>query len=125
MILKKPRTTDDVLFIDASQKFEKGKNQNKLMAANMQKIMTTYQNQQDVDKYAHVASPAEIKEDNLNIPCYVDTFELELKIDLDQVKADLKQLDHKIIQTEQSFNELSIQLVATHVHDQSKSEAHQ
>lgn len=55
-----------------------------------------------------MASPAEIKEDNLNIPCYVDTFELELKIDLDQVKADLKQLDHKIIQTEQSFNELSI-----------------
>lgn len=124
MILKKHKTTDDVLFIDASREFEKDKNQNKLTATNIQKIVTTYQNRQDVDKYAHVASPAEIKENdyNLNIPRYVDTFEPEPEIDLDQVKADLKQLDEEISQNEQAFNELASQLVATHVNDQSKSE---
>ena len=62
MVLKKHKTTDDVLFIDASREFEKDKNQNKLTAANIQKIVTTYQNRQDVDKYAHVASPVEISQ---------------------------------------------------------------
>lgn len=124
MILKKHKNTDDVLFIDASREFEKDKNQNKLTAANIQKIVTTYQNRQDVDKYAHVASPAEIKENdyNLNIPRYVDTFEPEPEIDLNQVKADLKQLDEEISQNEQAFNELASQLVDTHVNDQSKPE---
>lgn len=95
-------------------------------AANIQKIVTTYQNRQDVDKYAHVASPAEIKENdyNLNIPRYVDTFEPEPEIDLDQVKADLKQLDEEISQNEQAFNELASQLVTSQVNDQSKPEAH-
>ena len=56
--------------------------------------MTTYQNRQDVDKYAHVASPAEIKENdyNLNIPRYVDTFEAEAAIDLSAVAAALRQV---------------------------------
>lgn len=126
MILKKHKTTDDVLFIDASREFEKDKNQNKLTAANIQKIVTTYQNRQDVDKYAHVASPAEIKENdyNLNIPRYVDTFEPEPEIDLGQVKTDLKQLDEEISQNEQAFNELASQLVTTQVNDHSKPEAH-
>ncbi len=126
MVLKKHKTTDDVLFIDASREFEKDKNQNKLTVANIQKIVTTYQNRQDVDKYAHVASPAEIKENdyNLNIPRYVDTFEPDPEIDLGQVKADLKQLDEEISQNEQAFNELASQLVATLVNDQSKPEAH-
>lgn len=126
MILKKHKTTDDVLFIDASREFEKDKNQNKLTAVNIQKIVTTYQNRQDVDKYAHVASPAEIKANdyNLNIPRYVDTFEPEPEIDLNQVKADLKQLDEEISQNEQIFNELASQLVTTQVNDQSKPEAH-
>ena len=88
--------------------------------------MTTYQNRQDIDKYAHVASPAEIKENdyNLNIPRYVDTFEPEPEIDLNQIKADLKQLDQEISQNEQTFNELASQLVATQENDQSKPEAH-
>ena len=126
MILNKHKTTDDVLFIDASREFEKDKNQNKLTAVNIQKIVTTYQNRQDVDKYAHVASPAEIKANdyNLNIPRYVDTFEPEPEIDLNQVKADLKQLDEEISQNEQIFTELASQLVTTQVNDQSKPEAH-
>ncbi|MGA3512744.1 type I restriction-modification system subunit M, partial [Lactiplantibacillus plantarum] len=51
-------------------------------------------------------------------------FEPEPEIDLDQVKADLKQLDEEISQNEQAFNELASQLVTTQVNDQSKPEAH-
>ena len=73
-----------------------------------------------------MASPAEIKANdyNLNIPRYVDTFEPEPEIDLNQVKADLKQLDEEISQNEQIFTELASQLVTTQVNDQSKPEAH-
>ena len=79
IILKKNRTTRDVLFIDASNEFTKGKNQNKLSKENIDKIVETYKKREDVEKYAHVATFEEIKENdfNLNIPRYVDTFEEE------------------------------------------------
>ena len=46
-------------------------------------------------EYAHVATIDEIKENdfNLNIPRYVDTFEEEEPIDLDEVLANLKEDD--------------------------------
>ncbi|WP_332632555.1 type I restriction-modification system subunit M [Halalkalibacter flavus] len=87
IILKKNRGTRDVLFIDASKEFIKGKNQNKLSSENIDKIVETYKKREDVEKYAHVASFEEIKENdfNLNIPRYVDTFEEEEPVDMAQV----------------------------------------
>jgi type I restriction enzyme M protein len=84
IILKKNRTTRDVLFIDASNEFTKVKNQNKLSKENMDKIVETYRKREDVEKYAHVATFEEIKENefNLNIPRYVDTFEEEAPVDM-------------------------------------------
>lgn len=66
IILKKNRTTRDVLFIDASKEFIKGKNQNKLSLENIDKVVETYKNREDVEKYAHVASFDEIKENDFN-----------------------------------------------------------
>lgn len=112
LILKKNRTTQDVLFIDASQEFEKEKTQNYLTEDNINKIIDTYQKREDVDKYAHVASFDEIKENdfNLNIPRYVDTFEEEEPVDLEKVANDLKDVDNTIADIEQEleqyFNEL-------------------
>src|SRR5699024_2622039 len=70
IILKKNRTSRDVLFIDASNDFVKEKNQNKLIEENVEKIVSTYQERKDVEKYAHLATFDEIKENdfNLNIP---------------------------------------------------------
>ncbi|CAH0415879.1 type I restriction-modification system subunit M [Periweissella fabaria] len=91
IILKKNRTNKDVLFIDASNDFEKQKTQNILNEDNIQKILTAYNQREDVEKYAHVASYDEIKENdfNLNIPRYVDTFEEEPEIDLKELNADM------------------------------------
>ncbi|MFT9452482.1 type I restriction-modification system subunit M [Liquorilactobacillus ghanensis] len=116
LVLKKQRVAKDVLFIDASKEFEKGKNQNKLLPSNIDKIIRTYQERKDVDKFAHVASLAEIQENdyNLNIPRYVDTFEPEPEIDLNQVKAELAQLDQEIAQANEKFKEMASQLVETH-----------
>ncbi|AKG17359.1 type I restriction-modification system subunit M [Moraxella bovoculi] len=89
LVFKKNRTTKDVLFIDASNEFEKGKNQNRLTDEHVSKIIETYKNRQNVDKYAYVASLNEIiaNDYNLNIPRYVDTFEEEAVIDLDEINA--------------------------------------
>ncbi|WZX99981.1 type I restriction-modification system subunit M [Bacillus sp. FSL W7-1360] len=107
LVFKKNRQTKDVLFIDASKEFEKGKNQNKLTAENINKIIDTYQNRVDVNKYAHVASLEEIKENefNLNIPRYVDTFEEEEPIDLDEVNKLLAQDKQEIAELEAKINE--------------------
>lgn len=88
----------DILFIDASNEFEKGKNQNKLTEENIKNIINVYQNRKDVDKYAHVASLDEIKENdfNLNIPRYVDTFEEEVVVPLPEVAKELEEVRKEI-----------------------------
>lgn len=94
IILKKNRETRDVLFIDASKQFTKGKNQNKLSKENIDKIVETYRKRESVEKYAHLASFDEIKENefNLNIPRYVDTFEEEAVVDMVSIGEEIKSI---------------------------------
>lgn len=96
--LKKNRQGRDILFIDASGQFEKGKNQNKLTQANIDHIIQLYADRKDVDKEAHLASYDEIKSNdyNLNIPRYVDTFEQEEEISLADIAAELSDQDREI-----------------------------
>lgn len=105
MVLKKHHDNRDVLFIDASKDFEKGKNQNILRDQDIDKIIETYKKRQDVDKYAHLATMDEIKENefNLNIPRYVDTFEEEPPIDIVALSKEMQDIDQKIAQNEAEF----------------------
>ena len=100
LIFKKNRTRRDVLFIDASGdgNFEKGKNQNILRDSDIQKIVAAYQARKDADKYCHVADFDEIKGNdfNLNIPRYVDTFEEEELVDIDEIKRNIAQIDAEL-----------------------------
>ena len=98
LVFNKNKKTNDVLFIDASKEFESGKNQNVLRDLDIEKIVETYKNRQDIEKYSHVASLEEIKENdyNLNIPRYVDTFEEEEPVDLNQVKADISKIEGEL-----------------------------
>lgn len=102
LIFKKEKADNKVLFIDASREFKAGKNQNLLIPENIEKILATYQNRTEVDKYAYLASPDELKENNfnLNIPRYVDTFEEEEEIDLMAVRAEREQLKDKLAELE-------------------------
>lgn len=105
LVFKKGREAKDILFIDASREFEKAKNQNRLTPANIEKIVETYRNRQDVEKYAHVASLDEVRENdyNLNIPRYVDTFEEEEEIDLDEVLRLIEQDKREIAELEREI----------------------
>ena len=114
MVLKKKRSTKDILFIDASNDFEKGKNQNKLSAENIDRIISAYRERKDIDKYAHLASIEEIRQNeyNLNIPRYVDTTEEEEEIDIDEVRnllaQDRKEIEELEKQIEEQFKLLGI-----------------
>lgn len=94
LLFKKNKTDDTVLFIDASNEYKSGKNQNQLTEDNIAKIIETYKARESVDKYAYLASFDEIKENdfNLNIPRYVDTFEEETEINLVAVRTERLEL---------------------------------
>ena len=96
LVLKVKRNgdSDNVLFIDASKEFKPGKNQNTLEEEHIAKIVDAYSKREDVPMFAHKATMAEMEANgwNLNIPRYVDTSEAEEAIDLEQVKAELKEI---------------------------------
>lgn len=106
LVFKKCREhSDNILFIDASNDYEKAKNQNFLTNENIEKIIDTYANRKEIEKYSHLASLDEIKENdyNLNIPRYVDTFEEEEVIDLDKVSSELKALEIDMKTTDETI----------------------
>ena len=107
LVFKKCRENEDnILFIDASKEFEAGKNQNRLRDEDVDKIIETYKNREEIEKYAHVASLKEVEENeyNLNIPRYVDTFEEEEEIDIKQVQQELKEIDKQIVEVDKELN---------------------
>ncbi|MDJ1089098.1 type I restriction-modification system subunit M [Macrococcoides caseolyticum] len=107
LVFKKCRQADDnVLFIDASEEFEKGKNQNNLTDEHVEKILNTYQSRETIDRYSYAATLEEIKENdyNLNIPRYVDTFIEEEPVDLDKVQAEIAEIDKEMAVLEEEIN---------------------
>lgn len=112
---REARKNKDVLFIDASKEFVKGKNQNKLSTDHIDRILETYCQRENVDKYAHVASLEEIKENdyNLNIPRYVDTFEEEEPICLSEVAQELADVKAEIETSYQQLFEMMSELNGT------------
>ena len=113
LVFKKCRETpDDILFIDASQHFEKAKQQNYLRDVDIFKVVDTYRNRSEEEKYSKKASLKEIavNDYNLNIPRYVDTFEAEDSIDLNSIAEELKALDIDMAKTDQTIAEFCKQL---------------
>ncbi|APG64105.1 type I restriction-modification system subunit M [Tenacibaculum todarodis] len=117
-----PKRSESILFIDASQHFEKVKTQNVLLEEHLDKIINTYRTYSSPlegrlsgvleDKYAYIATLNEVKENdyNLNIPRYVDTFEEEEPIDLAAVSKDLKALETDIKKTDTTIADFCKQL---------------
>jgi type I restriction enzyme M protein len=99
LVLKKQRENpDDILFIDASQHFEKVGNQNHLRHEDIEQIVETYRKRESRDKFSQVAELSEVEENdyNLNIPRYVDTFEEEEAVDLESVSEKLAALEKEM-----------------------------
>lgn len=113
LVFKKCRKNpDDILFIDASQHFEKVKTQNKLLAEHIDKIVSVYSNRSNEPKYSHIATLADIKANsyNLNIPRYVETFEAEESIDLNAIAAQLSELEQASKSTDTTIAAFCLEL---------------
>jgi len=90
-----------VLFIDASREYDDGKKQNRLRPQDIEKIVSTYREFKEIEKYSHLALLAEIEEAefNLNIPRYVDTFEEEEDIDIAAVQKEIEKIEVELSET--------------------------
>lgn len=84
MILKKNRTNNDVLFIDASQNYTKEKTQNVLRECDIQRIFDAVKERKSIPNFCRVVDKSEIisNEYNLNIPRYVSATPEAEKFDL-------------------------------------------
>ena len=115
IVLKKHRDGRDVLFIDASKKFDKGKKQNTMTDKHIESVLDLYNKRETVEKESFLASFEDIEKNdfNLNIPRYVDNFEKEEEIDLNMLLADMKKTDKEIEQTQSEFLSLLKDLTST------------
>ena len=99
LVFKKCRKDGEhVLFIDASNHFEKGKNQNNLRDEDVQRIVDCLSSREAIDKYSALVSIEDIETNdfNLNIPRYVDTTEKEADIDVRAVQDEINDVDAEI-----------------------------
>lgn len=106
LVLKKCKKDDDVLFINASEHFAKGKRQNKLAKKNIASIVDTYKFRKETERYSRKVSMDEIKKNgyNLNISRYVSTAEDEVQIDLNEVHKELEKIDKTIKRKTEEHN---------------------
>lgn len=115
MVLKKDRPGRDVLFIDGSKEFVKGKPQNTLTDANIERLYKAYKDRKDEEKFCHVATFEEIQENdfNLNIPRYVDTFEPEPDVDLGELNKEMAETNEQIKANEKELLAMLKELTTT------------
>ena len=115
MVLKKDRPGRDVLFIDGSKEFVKGKPQNTLTDANIERLYKAYKDRKDEEKFCHVATFEEIQENdfNLNIPRYVDTFEPEPDVDLGELNKEMAETNEQIEANEKELLDMLKELTTT------------
>ena len=98
LVLKRCKKSDDVLFINAAEHFEKGKRQNYLLPEHINKIVESYQFRKEEDRYSRRVSMEEIEKNgfNLNISRYVSTAQVEERIDLKDTHSKLVSLEESI-----------------------------
>ena len=117
LVLKKCKKHDDVLFINASEYFEKGKRQNTLREEDIERIVKAYQFREELPRYSKKVSMEEIEKNgyNLNISRYVNTSLEEEKIDLKAVNKTLTEIEKRIKESTEKHNsflkELGLEMI--------------
>ena len=122
LIFNKDKSSDNILFIDASNDYEAGKRQNRLREDNIQKVVEEYRRFKAheaisegkvlTDKYSYIATMDDIKENdyNLNIPRYVDTFEEEEPVDIPATQREIEQIEQELAEVQQEMKKYLTEL---------------
>lgn len=92
MVLKKNKSENSTLFIDASKEFVKVTNSNKLTEENIDKIVTYYADRKDVDHLVRLVPNSEVAEQgyNLSVSTYIEPEDTRPKVDIKELNAELK-----------------------------------
>nr|DAS92685.1 MAG TPA: N-6 DNA Methylase [Caudoviricetes sp.] len=115
LVFKKNRVNNDILFIDAQNDFVKDKSKNIMTSEQVLKVIDTYNNRSDIDKYSRKVDISEIEENdyNLNIPRYIDSFETEEIPDAVQLAKELNEINRESRTLGLEIAEMLKQLVCT------------
>ena len=94
LILKKNKTDNNILFIDASEEFVRNTNKNKLSDENINNIVKLVKERKSVENKAYIATYEEIKENdyNISVNSYLKTNINEEKIDIEEVNKKLAEI---------------------------------
>jgi type I restriction-modification system, M subunit len=108
IVLKKHREGRDVLFVDASNLFEKEKKQNVMNKEHIDKVIKLYNDRKTVDKLSFLASYEDIEKNdfNLNIPRYIDTSEEEEEIDIRELSESFRDINREINECNEALLEM-------------------
>ncbi|MBB3844226.1 type I restriction-modification system subunit M [Xanthomonas arboricola] len=112
LVLKKCKKPDDVLFINASEQFTRGKRQNQLTDEHIKRIVDTYKNRDEQERYSKRISMKRIAEEgyNLNISRYVSTAKADKEINLESVYVDLKAIESELEKAKRRHNTFLVEL---------------
>ncbi|MHA2787860.1 type I restriction-modification system subunit M [Corynebacterium sp. S7] len=95
LVLKKSKTTNDVVFVDASGEFVKDGSKNYLTPANRDRIVGAVEKREDEEHFVRIVDAAEIAENDytLSVSTYVEKEDTREIIDIDAVNAELAELE--------------------------------
>lgn len=94
MVLKKGKSDNTTMFIDATKECVKVTNNNRLTAENMQKIVSAFAQREEIKHFSHVASYEEIAENdyNLSVSTYVEAEDTREVIDITKLNAEIEEI---------------------------------
>lgn len=94
MVLRKSKTDNSVLFIDASNEFEKVTNNNKLTPDNIEKIVNEFVSRADVEYFSRSVPYSEIQENdfNLSVSTYVEKEDKREIVDIVKLNAEIREI---------------------------------
>ncbi len=117
VVLKKCKSKNNILFINANKEYVKGRGQNELSNENVKKIVDTYRERKNIDNFSRTVEIDEIKNNdyNLNVSRYVSTAEEDKVINLESVTKELVNIENKIKEAREEHNkylkELGLELL--------------
>lgn len=94
MVMKKNKTDNKVLFIDATNECVKVTNNNKLTPENIEHIVDIFAKREEILHFSHLANYEEVVENdyNLSVSTYVEVEDTREKIDIVKLNAEIKEI---------------------------------
>jgi type I restriction enzyme M protein len=113
LVMRKCRKkNEDVLFIDASEHYEKVKTTNVIRSSHIEKIIDVYKNRRAEDRYSSLVSIDKIKQNNwkLNIQRYVDSYEAVDDLDIEFISSELVGIDKELKDIDKKISGFCLEL---------------